>query len=87
MGQKGLDLKDGNLISYALFPLTIAAFIAVLIAVHARGTIAVYGLAYAIIHQLQAQLNTRPKKLAVRTRWLVRQLSSLTAKSNAWCEQ
>lgn len=83
IGQKGFDLKDGNLISSALFPLTIAAFIAVLIAFHARGTIAVYGLAYAIIHQLQSQLDMRPKKIGVRTRWLVRQPSILVTRINA----
>lgn len=75
LGQKGFDLKEGSLISYALLPLFFAAFIAGLVAIHARGTIAVYGLAYAVIHQLEVKFDTRPKKHVARTRWLVRQPS------------
>jgi hypothetical protein len=77
LGQKGFDLKDGSLISYALLPLSIAAFIACLIAVHARGAIAVYGLAYAIVHQLEVQFDLRPKKHKAHTRWLVRKSPSI----------
>lgn len=73
LGKKGFDLKDGSLISSALLPLTIAAFIAGFIAIHARGTMAVYGLAYAIIYQLEAQFETQQKSRLTRTRWLVRQ--------------
>jgi hypothetical protein len=87
LGQKGFDLKDGTLISYALLPLIIAAFITGLIAIHARGTIAVYGLAYAVVHQLEVHFDARPKKHVAHTRWLVRQPSILVKKSNAWYDR
>jgi hypothetical protein len=87
LGQKGFDLKDESLISYALTPLIIAAFMAGLIAIHARGTIAVYGLAYAIVHQLEIHCDARPMKHVTRTHWLVRQPSILIKKSNVWSHQ
>jgi hypothetical protein len=37
VGQKGFDLKDGNIMGYALLPLVIAIFMAGFIAFHARG--------------------------------------------------
>ena len=59
VGQKGFDLKDGTMLGYALLPLGIAIFMAGFIAVHARGTVAVYGLAHAVMHQLEAQQASR----------------------------
>jgi hypothetical protein len=68
LGQKGLDLKDGDILGYALLPLVIALLIAGFIAVHARGTVAVYGLAHAVIHKLEAQVFFRQQSQAVRKR-------------------
>lgn len=68
LGQKGFDLKDGNILGYALLPLVIALLIAGFIAVHARGTVAVYGLAQAVIHKLEAQVTLRQQNQASRTR-------------------
>ncbi len=68
LGQKGLDLKDGNILVYALLPLVVALFIAGVIAVHARGIVAVYGLAHAVIHKLEAQVVFRQQSQALRTR-------------------
>lgn len=66
MGQKGFDLKDGTLLGYALVPLGLAIFIAGFIAIHARGTVAVYGLAHAVVHQLEAQQVSRQQAQALR---------------------
>lgn len=68
LGQKGLDLKDGNILGYALLPLLVALFIAGFIAVHARGTVAVYGLAHAVIHKLESQEVLRQQSQALRKR-------------------
>jgi hypothetical protein len=67
VGQKGFDLKDGDLLGYALLPLAIAIFMAGFIAVHARGTVAVYGLAQAVIHQLEAQQASRQQQRELRS--------------------
>lgn len=66
VGQKGFDLKDGTMLGYALLPLGIAIFMAGFIAVHARGTVAVYGLAHAVMHQLEAQQASRQQEHGLR---------------------
>lgn len=68
LGQKGLDLKDGTVLSYALFPFFTAILIAGFIAVHARGAVAVYGLAYAVVHKLEARQSTLQQSRLPRTR-------------------
>lgn len=68
MGQKGLDLKDGDILVYAVLPLVAALFMAGFIAVHARATVAVYGLAHAVIHKLEAQAVLRQKSEVLRAR-------------------
>jgi hypothetical protein len=72
LAQKGIDLKSGEMVGYAFFPLVIAAFIAGCVAIHARGTSAVYGLAYAALHYLEIELDLPKATCAKRTRWLVR---------------
>jgi hypothetical protein len=67
VGQKGFDLKDGTVLGYALLPLGIAIFMAGFIAVHARGTVAVYGLAHAVMHQLEAQQASRQQEHVLRS--------------------
>ena len=68
LGEKGLDLKDGDILGYAMVSLVIALLIAGFIAMHARGTVAVYGLAHAVIHKLDAQVIFRQQNQASRTR-------------------
>jgi len=68
LGQKGGDLKDGNILAYALMPLVAALTVAGFIAVHARGTVAVYGLAHAVIYKLEAQALSRQQSQALRKR-------------------
>lgn len=68
LGQKGVDLKDGNILAYALMSLVAALTVAGFIAVHARGTVAVYGLAHAVIHKLEAQALSRQQSQALRKR-------------------
>ena len=75
LGQKGLDAKDGGLISYALLPLILAACIAGFVAVHTRGTVAVYGLGFAVVHQFEINFGTCIKIPSLRARWLVRNRS------------
>ncbi|MDP1955582.1 MAG: hypothetical protein Q8K71_13970 [Polaromonas sp.] len=68
LGQKGVDLKDGNILVYAVISLVVALFLAGFIAVHARGTVAIYGLAHAVIHKLEAQAIFRQQSQALRKR-------------------
>ncbi len=68
MGQKGLELKDGDIVAYAVLPLVAALFIAGFIAVHVRATVAVYGLAHAVIHKLEAQVILRQQRQVLRQR-------------------
>lgn len=68
LGQKGLELNDGNMLSYALISVAAALIIAGFIAVHTRGTVAVYGLAHAVIHKLEAQASIRQSSQALRKR-------------------
>lgn len=72
LGQKGLDLKDGTLLSYALVPFISAIFVAGLIALHARGTVAIYGLAHSVVHKLEALIASRQQSRSLRARHLVK---------------
>lgn len=72
LAQKGVDLKSGEMVGYAFYPLTIAGFIAGCVAIHARGVSAVYGLAYATLHYSEMELSLQKAACVKRTRWLVR---------------
>lgn len=73
LAQKGFDFQNSEMQGYAVLTLFYVAFFAVLIAFHARGATAVYGLAYAVIHCLELQAEATKKSFARRTRWQVRQ--------------
>lgn len=74
--QKGIDLRSGEIVGYAFYPLIIAAFIAGCIAIHARGTSAVYGLAHATLHYSEMEQDLQKVGCVKRTRWLARRSSA-----------
>jgi hypothetical protein len=70
LAQKGFDMQNGEMLSYAVLTLFYAAFIAAFIAFHARGATAVYGVAYAVVHCLQIEMEVTKTSPVRRTRWL-----------------
>jgi hypothetical protein len=73
LAQQGFTSRNNEMLSSSFIPLVFSAFVAMFIAVHARGTSAVYGLAYAVVHCLEIGAPEQKKHLVSRTRWLSRQ--------------
>jgi CDP-diglyceride synthetase len=73
LAQQGFNSQNNELFGSASVPLVFSAFIAGFIAIHARGTTAVYGLAYAVVHCLDIGAAAPKTRQANRTRWLRRQ--------------
>lgn len=73
LAQQGFTSRNNEMLNSSFVPLVFSAFVAMFIAVHARGTSAVYGLAYAVVHCLEIGAPEQKKHLVSRTRWLSRQ--------------